>query len=384
MNAVARGASLRAGETHGRSDSRSLFDSTMPLRLRLFVKKRGTRRTGTRWFGAVGEAVVDAALLVIGAVGLYWLVAGVLLGEEGSQSWWPWLVMIIPVVLVVYGAVGLVTIAWQNVASSERRAAAVRRATDWELFGVTEKGHPPLPTVPPFDVVTDSPGVRLAYRLPIDAASGWLSFAMAAICLAWNTLVGIFVFQLIRQHAAGEPNWLLTWLMVPFVLAGIGTLIALVRQIVLTTGIGTTRLEISHHPLLPGQTYEAYVWQSGRSKVRWFQVLLVCEERAVYPQGTDTRTATATTFRQALFSERKFDITPQQAFEASFPFTVPAGAMHSFAAPHNEVSWSLVVRGRMARWPEFERRFPVYVYPAPITDQATAQPEPPLAATGQR
>ena len=37
--------------------------------------------------------------------------------------------------------------------------------------------------------------------------------------------------------------------------------------------------------------------------------------------------------------------------------------MHSFSAAHNAVSWMLVVRGRMARWPEFERRFPLYVYP---------------------
>jgi hypothetical protein len=37
--------------------------------------------------------------------------------------------------------------------------------------------------------------------------------------------------------------------------------------------------------------------------------------------------------------------------------------MHSFSADHNAVSWMLVVRGRMARWPEFERRFPLYVYP---------------------
>jgi hypothetical protein len=303
-------------------------------------------------------------------VGLYWLVAGVLLDDDHPHGWWPWLVMIIPVALAVYGATGLIALVWRNVASTERRAAAVRRATDWELLGTgSEQRQPMLPNVPPFDVVSDSPGVKLAHRLPIDAAPGWLSFAMAAICLAWNTLVGIFVFQLIRQHAAGEPNWLLTWLMVPFVLAGIGTLIALVRQVLLTAGVGTTRLEISTHPLLAGQQYDAHLWQSGRLHVRWFQVQLLCEEQAIYPQGTDTRTATAAVYRHTLFSERKFDITPRQAFEASFSVDVPQGAMHSFAAPHNAITWSLVVRGRMARWPEFERRFSIYVYPAAVADQ---------------
>ena len=347
----------------------------MAQRLRLFVKKRGTRRTGTRWLGTLGETVLDTALLAIGATSLYWLVAGVLLDDKRPHGWWPWLVMIIPVALVVYGAAGLITLVWRNAASTERRAAAVQKATDWEMLGSASEQRPTLlPNVPPFEVVTDSPGVKLAHRLPIDAASVWLSFAMAAICLAWNTLVGIFVFQLIRQHAAGDPNWLLTWLMVPFVLAGVGTLIALGRQVLLTAGAGTTRLEIATHPLIPGQQYEAHVWQSGRFHVRWFQVQLICEEQAIYPQGTDTRTATVTVFRHTLFSERKFDVTPQQAFEADFSVIVPEGAMHSFAAPHNAVTWSLVVRGRMARWPEFERRFPVYVYPASaagrIADQA--------------
>jgi hypothetical protein len=44
--------------------------------------------------------------------------------------------------------------------------------------------------------------------------------------------------------------------------------------------------------------------------------------------------------------------------------------MHSFASTHNAVMWTLVVRGRMTRWGELERRFPVYVYPAWIAPPA--------------
>ena len=29
--------------------------------------------------------------------------------------------------------------------------------------------------------------------------------------------------------------------------------------------------------------------------------------------------------------------------------------------------WALVVRGRMARWGDFERRFPIYVYPTEVS-----------------
>lgn len=346
----------------------------MPLRLRLLLKKRGTRRTGSRRLATLGEAILDGALLVIGTAGLYWLVADVLLADGRDAGWWPWLLIVIPIALVAYGGTALVVLLWQSAASSERRAAVVQKAIDWELLGAEPSAGPP--SVPTIAATTDSPGVRLTYRLPIDAASGWVSFAMAAICVAWNTLVAVFVYQVIRQHAAGEPNWLLTWLMVPFVLAGLWTLVALGQQVWMTTLLGATRMEVSDHPFYPGGQYRGFVSQTGRLRVRWFQVQLVCEEHATYQQGTDNRVATERVYCQTLFSQRKFDIGPGSAFEASFAIPVPAAAMHSFAAPHNAVAWALVVRGRAVRWPEFQRRFPVCVYPRSSSAHAASEPRP--------
>jgi hypothetical protein len=281
--------------------------------------------------------------------------------------------MVIPVALCVYGVIGLVRLVWHRTASTERRAAAVRYATGWELPGIVARpDHPALPSVPAVDVVTDSPGIRLAYRLPLDAASGWVSFTMAAVCLGWNTLVAVFVAQVIQLHAAGRPNWLLTWMMVPLVLGGIWTLVELVRQVMLNIAVGTTRIEISKHPFYPGAIYQGYVSQTGRLHVRWLQVQLVCEEQAIHQQGTDTRRANCRVHHSTLFSQRKFDITPEQAFEATFDIAVPESAMHSFVSSHNAVMWALLVRGRMARWGDFERRFPIYVYPG-----AAAKPNQP-------
>ena len=42
---------------------------------------------------------------------------------------------------------------------------------------------------------------------------------------------------------------------------------------------------------------------------------------------------------------------------------VPVGAMHSFKSGHNEVTWRILVKGSPARWPDFERSFPVIIYP---------------------
>jgi hypothetical protein len=221
----------------------------------------------------------------------------------------------------------------------------------------------------------ESAGVRLAYRLPIDAATGWMSFTVTAVCIVWNTLVAFFVYHVVQQHLDGRPSrWLLTWLIVPFVLAGVWTLVALVRQVILDIIVGTTRIEVSNHPFYPGGEFQGFVSQTGRSHVRWYQVHLVCEEQAVYQQGTDTRRASSRVFQHVAFSKRKFDITPQQVFEAIFDIAIPESAMHSFESSHNAVVWSIVVRGRMARWGEFERRFPIYVYPVRIVEPATMAP----------
>jgi hypothetical protein len=50
-------------------------------------------------------------------------------------------------------------------------------------------------------------------------------------------------------------------------------------------------------------------------------------------------------------------------FEEQFELQIPQGAMHSFASPHNEVSWKLVARVEARKWPAAERSFSVLVYP---------------------
>jgi hypothetical protein len=109
---------------------------------------------------------------------------------------------------------------------------------------------------------------------------------------------------------------------------------------------------------------------------------LVCEEQAVYQQGTDTRCGVHRVFRDIVYSQRKFEITPHETFQAEFEFTVPSFAMHSFVSPHNAVVWALIVRGRLARWGDFERRFTVYVYPPHVLPQVASLPV--AAAAGSR
>ena len=59
------------------------------------------------------------------------------------------------------------------------------------------------------------------------------------------------------------------------------------------------------------------------------------------------------------------DVEIDQALplESRCEIAVPAGAMHSFQANHNEVNWKLIVKGTVDGWPDYERVFPVVVCP---------------------
>jgi hypothetical protein len=139
---------------------------------------------------------------------------------------------------------------------------------------------------------------------------------------------------------------------------------ALVRQLLITTGVGPTRMEISRHPLHPGESCNLYLSQAGRLTIKSLEVLLVCEEHATYRQGTDTRTDQRRLLEQSVYRRDGFEIDPTVPFEDQWSIAIPAAAMHSFKSTHNEVRWKLLVKGDVAGWPNFEREYPVIVFPS--------------------
>ncbi|MDX1945296.1 MAG: hypothetical protein SFU86_07805, partial [Pirellulaceae bacterium] len=72
-------------------------------------------------------------------------------------------------------------------------------------------------------------------------------------------------------------------------------------------------------------------------------------------------------FERRLSMHADFRIEPVEPFQTTVNLPIPAAAMHSFHAPHNSLSWKLVVRGEVEHWPPFERGFPIVVYPGEAT-----------------
>jgi hypothetical protein len=171
---------------------------------------------------------------------------------------------------------------------------------------------------------------------------------------------------------AGRPDWWLTAFVVP--VGVIGGILAFIlgRQLLLAGGRGTTRIEVSDHPLYPGASCQALVSHTGQLTLDRLEVFLVCEEQASYRQGTDTRTEVQRIFHERIFSIADIQIQPALPFEERFDLQIPEQAMHSFRSPHHEIRWKLLVRVEVRKWPAAERSFSVLVYPSPWNARASA------------
>lgn len=291
-----------------------------------------------------------------------------------SREWrgWPAMVLTIPASLVILGIFGISRALLRTAASQERQKVVAQGGIKHELASKTSSPagslsltNPGMASgLPSAEAISDSPGVRMRYRLPGESGRAWRVAGMAMICIAWNTMVGFFLFGVIRSHWFGLPNWPVTLVVTPLAIAGGWLAYQLLRDAWGVSGVGATRIEITNHPLRPGSAAQGAILQAGQFTSRAFTVSLVCQEIATYHQGTDTRTSVEEVHRQALLRHATLQVEPGQPYEAEFNIELPAGVMHSFQSPHNEVRWFIEVSGTPKRWPAFTRRFQFCVYPA--------------------
>lgn len=334
---------------------------------RLWEKKRGDRRTGSRVVGGVGEALFTGSLFVLGVAGISGTLADRLWGYGEkvplSFGFGFWVLLLVSSSLAIIGGIGFVLSVLQVGASRERRAAIARRAERMDILHEAPQQRERFPSVPHDTNLTNSPGTTLAYRLPTTHTAAWRLLASTIFCLFWSGITAVLVALAINRLIVGRPEWLLTIAALAFVVIGAGAVYYFVRQMLEHTGVGPTHVEISAHPLYPGHTYQVFVSQSGRLAVNRLTLTLVCEEEATYHQGTDARTERQSIFEEVIFSQDDFKIEPGAAFEQQCELRIPATAMHSFQATHSAVHWKLVVKTDAVSWPLCQRSFPIVVHP---------------------
>ncbi len=333
---------------------------------RLWEKKRGDRRTGSQLVGGLGEALFFGILFLLGAMSLAYLVVSRVVSST-PQLYQPgfgfWLMVLVMVSFTLIGGSGVILTVLQVGTSVERRSAMARRAEGIDLISEALPSQRAFPNVPRDANLTNSPGIRLAYRLPVTHSGPWILFAATAFFLVWNGITAVLAMVAAKSHVAERPDWFLTIVVLPFVVIGIWATYYFVQQMMLHTGMGPTTVEISDHPLVPGRTYQLFLSQAGRLRVRSLELFLVCEEETTFRQGTDIRTERCRVLCESILLREDFKIEPSKAFECECKLPVPKGVMHSFRAKHNAVHWMLLARGQAKSWPAFERSFPVVVYP---------------------
>lgn len=290
---------------------------------------------------------------------------------ERGYNWWMWaFTLLLPGALVAFGGSGVARAvsAWGK---SEERQAATGGGES------RRGGQPPAvdhPGVPACDDLVNSPGTILAFRLPIESGESWTLLGFGLFAGLWNAVLIVLAVNAGLDLLGGTIDWLLLVVLVPFLAVGIAGVVVFIRALVLATAVGTTQVEISAHPLLPGGCYEVLLGQGGSGSFKSLEMSLELEEEATFRQGTDTRTERITVWETPLGSWHGLQVAPGTRFEGRGAFQVPPAAMHSFASAHNRVTWRVVVRGRPSRWPAFTRSFPVLIYPSsPTMDRSSRE-----------
>ncbi|MEW4451856.1 hypothetical protein AB1L30_04135 [Bremerella sp. JC817] len=284
---------------------------------------------------------------------------------ERTPAYGLWVIFLVLNSFIVIGGIGLIYTLLLMGTSVERRSAIANKAKTIELL----KDSMPsanFPSIPNDANLTNSPGVRLAFRLPIEVSPGWWLLATLIFSLLWSGMAGVFFIAALGKHLSGKPDWLLTIISLPTIGIALAAIYQFLHEVTAHTRVGPTGLEISSHPLYPGKEYRVFVTQAGKMKVKRLRIMLICEEAATFLQGTDVRSESRRVIDQMVATARGFEIKPGMPFEADYQLKVPEGSMHSFKSDHNAIHWKLLVQIDAEQMPQLTRSFPIVVYPAEL------------------
>lgn len=275
-----------------------------------------------------------------------------------------WLILLLPLAFIFVGGAGLVWTYFNWGVSAERRAALAKTA---ERLAPAERRVTTgdYPYVPHDLAISDSPGTVMAFRLPSAGRRGLAITSLVLGVLLFVAMVSVFVTLAAHSIYRGQTQPSLVIAAAVFAVAAWLLLRACWRALKRAVAAGESICEISDHPLFPGEQYTLFFTQTGRAKWDVLRLYLACEERSLYQQGTNSRLETRRVHEDLLLEERELVTALEVPYETEVHVVVPGGMMHSFRASHNEICWQLVLEGSSSAFPDWQRKFPVIVYPEP-------------------
>ncbi len=348
-----------------------------------------------RWWAGVAEAVLGAALLLAGVICFVVSITLAVLRSTPEATlyisvWFFVAQILVAVSLVGVGSYWIVRLLWQVGVSAERRGALTTRANELELLNEIRQRREDLPTVPR-DAFPPKAGQKFDFRLVPSPRNVWglVTSTLASVILV--ALVTVLVLIVtngffsdsvllgeIEKRIGSEPldqmpdqPWLAAALLIPICLVTGWSVYQFFRQLLKLTGIGATSIELSGYPLLAGESFQVFLSQTARVRLKLLDVALICFEEVTFNQGTDIRTERVVVYEERLFRQRGIEIRHSEPFETEFALTIPNQSMHSFKSPNNRVQWKIVVTAQAKNWPRLKRNFAVTVHPPGLVETQT-------------
>lgn len=191
--------------------------------------------------------------------------------------------------------------------------------------------------------------------------SKWTMFLIIlGIAVFWNGIVSVFVFAMIFDDVGTWGRIGLGLVLTPFVLVGLGLLIAVVYTFMsLFNPVVEVAISTGAVPL-GGEVDIAWEIIGNPRRIRTLKLEIQGEQSATYRRGTTTSTDTEI-FELVPICE----VTDQANLEfGSTTVRIPPRTMHSFDGGNNKISWSIVVQGEIPWWPDVNAVYPFRVKPS--------------------
>ncbi len=175
---------------------------------------------------------------------------------------------------------------------------------------------------------------------------------IGTFALVWNVVIDVIFISFL----ADEHGFAVAFLSL-FVLAGLA-LICVSIHAFLRIFNPTVELYVSEHRPALGDTVDVRWHLTGKpARVRSLQVEMLGVEVATYRRGTDTTTDRHVFARIALAHTD----TPVEIADGTATFVIPASAVPTLTAKHNQIVWQFIFKGDIPRWPDIADDFALEV-----------------------
>lgn len=196
------------------------------------------------------------------------------------------------------------------------------------------------------------------------------------VALFWNGIVGLFVSQVLNNFRHGFGEWFAVLFLVPFVLIGLGMLVA-TGYFFATLFNPRPVVTLSTSQLHPGGTVQiGWQFQGRVERVQRLSMRLVGREVVRYRRGTNT------VRDESIFTDHLIFESPDRPTirHGAIEFAIPPTAIPTFQASNNELVWVLQVLGDIEHWADVREEFPLTLGPGPL---ATESENPPADSSAE-